>query len=554
MASGRSVFHVARECAKITAGGGVGDVVLELALKCRREGIESSVILPRYGKMKLEPIRLRDPYAVDIPMRYTARADRYERVEISLNAFDVGGQRLEVWLVDADRFRGKSHPYTYQREEEAAFHKLAPGANIFCGAEKPPFREGEKIEGVGHFDYFAMNTLFQKAGLEILRRHGAGGVAHCHDAHAAALPLLAKNAGLANWRFVTTAHNCGDVYRQRCADQPYVAAVLGAPLTQVQRCTVDGAFDPFAAALHGDALNTVSEGYAWEVEMAHRTSAAGDEDLRGFSSFLAREGKRLVGITNGIDPSLKGPEALAVSIRPSNMGSRFEWKAGFKRAFLQRVAIPSEQWPGVGAPIGSLARFSPEDCLFTFVGRLTSQKAPDVLIRATEEVFDADRSAGLCVLGDSDEAAIREKLRGLAARYPGRVVIFTGFSEALSSEIYAAGDFFLIPSRFEPCGLIDYIAQLNGNIPIANQVGGLSKIIDGVTGLGYLALDDRHNLRGLVSAMRAALVLFLDSARLAEMRVAANAHVRANHTWEMVFPRYLSLYGLEPTSISEAQA
>lgn len=550
MAKISRVIHVARECAQITPGGGVGDVVLELALKCAAEGVDSSVVLPHYKNLKLEPTRIGPVYNINIPMAYTKGKGRHERAEISLNRFQIGTRELLAWLVDSPRFRRKSHPYTYTAEEEKTFRNLPPEAIEFCGAERPPFQNDEAIKGRGHYDYFAMNVLLQKAAVHVIQGTPGPTVVHGHDAHAAGLPLVADAAGIENCRFITTAHNCGRAYRQQCYDEEFVAAILGITVEETRRCSIDGAFDPFAAAaLYGHHLNTVSEGYAWEVEMGRTATSGGDDDLRAFSSFLGRHNKRILGITNGVDPSLKGPEALPESLRPETVGDGFAWKAGFKRTFLRRGAAGGH-WLGVTGMIGGLGAFDPRRCLFTFVGRLADQKAPDVLIRAVEEVFDADDSAALCILGDSDEEVIRKKMWALVNRYPGRVQIFTGFSEALSAEIYAAGDFFLIPSRFEPCGLIDYIAQLNGNIPIANQVGGLSKIIDDMTGLTYFALDDRHNLRGLVATMRRALQLFQHPQELELIRRAGDARVRARHTWDEVFPKYYSLYGFESLASS----
>jgi glycosyltransferase involved in cell wall biosynthesis len=99
------------------------------------------------------------------------------------------------------------------------------------------------------------------------------------------------------------------------------------------------------------------------------------------------------------------------------------------------------------------------------------------------------------------------ELEELARQFPGRVIILDGRSEDVAKEIHAAGDFFLLPSRFEPCGLTDFRAQLNGNSPIANQVGGLSKTVNGKTGIGFFGLGDRAVLRGLVDGMLRALDL-----------------------------------------------
>ena len=98
------------------------------------------------------------------------------------------------------------------------------------------------------------------------------------------------------------------------------------------------------------------------------------------------------------------------------------------------------------------------------------------------------------------------------------------------------------------------IAQLNGNIPVVNQVGGLAKVADGITGIGYFATNDRENLRGLVNSMRRALALYDSPEQLARMQLAANRDVRENYRWETVFSRYAMLYGFEPEALKPAEA
>ncbi|MFN2367888.1 MAG: starch synthase, partial [Desulfurivibrionaceae bacterium] len=105
--------------------------------------------------------------------------------------------------------------------------------------------------------------------------------------------------------------------------------------------------------------------------------------------------------------------------------------------------------------------------------------------------------------------------------------------------IFAAGDFFLVPSRYEPCGLTDFIAQLFGNLPIVHHIGGLVKVIDGKTGFAYQA----HSSASLMAAILRAFELFRRSPeKIAVMREAAVRHLHARYTWDIVVERYLKLY------------
>ncbi len=563
------VVHIARECSGVASEGGVGDVVLQLSAASVREGIRTTIILPHYGdfsqerfaaiaeRMKLmlrlyrHESHLPKSWSFEVPMGYTHHPNRTESVTLKSVEFR-GATKLAVVFVMADRFLGKERPYSYTAAEAEAVLEAGPNDSRVCGAELPP-RNFHVEEGTGHFDYFAMNVLLQKAALQWLERNHESGVAvHCHDAHTAMLPMIAKlrepESSCAGYRYVVTAHNCGAAYRQRCSDLEYVSAVSGVPGSAIEQCVIDGEFDPFAAAaLYADHLTTVSDGYAWEVQGAWLEASGGDSDLRGFSEFLARNSVPIKGIVNGIAADLKGPEAIRPDLGKGvrNVGD-FAWKPAFRKRFVQRISRRDmmPRW-GIrsGDRHGNLKALPANGCLFSFVGRWTYQKGVGIIVRAAQEVLANRPDAGLCVLGSGNQPFVFTGLLNLVEEFPGRVVVVKGFSDSLAASIYAAGDFFLAPSRFEPCGLIDMIAQLNGNLPIVNQVGGLAKVIDGVTGIGYFATNDRNNLRGLVQSMHRAIDLLGDPSQHARMQFAANEHVRAKYAWKSVLARYAPLYG-----------
>jgi len=104
--------------------------------------------------------------------------------------------------------------------------------------------------------------------------------------------------------------------------------------------------------------------------------------------------------------------------------------------------------------------------------------------------------------------------------------------------IYASGDFFVIPSRYEPCGLTDYIAQLFGNIPVVHHVGGLVKVEDGRTGIAY----KEGSAEALHAALERSLRLFEDKTTLRAIQRAAVEEIRMKYTWDVVKKQYLALY------------
>jgi starch synthase len=120
----------------------------------------------------------------------------------------------------------------------------------------------------------------------------------------------------------------------------------------------------------------------------------------------------------------------------------------------------------------------------------------------------------------------------------GRVCFLRGFNPAVANQVYAAGDFFLIPSRYEPCGLTDYIAQLFGNIPIVHYVGGLVKVVDGKTGFTY----EKDSGDDLAQAITRAFSCYQTPGSIRRMQKNAVEKIREFHTWDKVMKKYLQLY------------
>ncbi len=550
------VFHIATECAGIASVGGLGDVVFQIAKQCALSGIDTTIVLPRYGRLdesfenrfgdRLRAVRsATDPVAVRLwfpgktdPGPEDTEPVRFCRIDLPLSA---SGASVRVCLLDAPRFARRPFPYG-----------------------RPDYPDVHPIQ-----------MLLQKAALTYiatLPRDRMPLVIHGHDAHVATLPLAGSRSflfasRLRNATYITTAHNFGWGLRQRLWmndagwETDFLAHGLDVDREAIGACIVnDGSppmpgFEPFAAAaLYGDHLTVVSEGYGWELLQAG-TSETAESDfeikaLAGFFEQHRRDGTlraTLRGITNGIDPEEVGPEAIDAAVRPPAIVSGdFSWKGRFQTAFLERVRQPSARpayWGQIEAIRGSLDRFSSgAGVLFTYVGRLDRQKGADILARAVEEVFSYRDTTGLCVLGIGPTPPFER----IVERFAGRVVLLTGRSEDVAREIFAAGDFFLMPSRFEPCGLTDYRAQLNANIPVVNQVGGLSKVVNGQTGIGFFGLGDRSILRGLVDAMHRAADLFADRECHARMVARAEARVRRDCTWQKVFPAYHALYRTPP--------
>jgi starch synthase len=333
---------------------------------------------------------------------------------------------------------------------------------------------------------------------------------------------------------VVTVHNAGLGYHQEVADLAFARAITGLPESVVLGSRLADSFDPFMAAADYAVLNTVSENYGRELRETEEDGRTG-----WLGHALLQKGVRLEGITNGINPEDFNPA------RPHRLGlpAAFDPAAGdlvgkgiCKEAMLAACG-GSEKWQRVDQ-FGTL-RLEPGLPLFTFIGRLTAQKGVDVLLGAVSLLLEEEREFQLLLLGSGDPLLERQ-LQSLTAQKTagGRICFLKGYDPELANRIYAAGDFFLIPSLYEPCGLTDYIAQLLGNLPVVHHVGGLVKVLDGKTGFAY----KEHSPVALAEAMERALAVYGNQARLARMQQAAVERILSHHTWQRVMDDYCRLY------------
>jgi starch synthase len=530
-----TIWIITREYGTLAGAGGVKDVTRQLAGALARSGHCVSVALPLYGCMDPEPLGFsRLDLTFDLDMSYP-QEERREFVTVWHQKSEI-----DIYLIDSPRFREKTGIYTYTAQDER---------------HNPSHRQGE-----GHYDYFAMNVLLQKAALCLMIRLGQRpDIIHCHDGHTALLPAFVRELdGFRHYfrdtGFVVTIHNAGIGYHQEIYDLPFAQVMTGLPVRVIEDNLLDKAFDPFLAASAYAVMNTVSENYARELRET-------DDDLLtgGLGHTLQDRGVLLQGVTNGIDPAdfdLKHYADLGLA-------------AGFQPGVVVKPPPPSRPHSGGGelrkAPVQggkALCREAlcaaiserslttvrqngeivsrPDQALFTFIGRLSTQKGVDKMIEALKYLLPIDPDFQILIMGNGPKE-IEEPLIAMTQdhRYQGRVCLLRGFDPIMANQVYAAGDFFLIPSRYEPCGLTDFIAQLFGNLPIVHHVGGLVKVVDGETGFAF----HQHSGMALAETMQRALAIFRSSPSvIAGMQRAAVALIHERYTWDKVKDRYLKLY------------
>lgn len=516
---------LSREYGGLAGAGGVKDVVSQLAASLARwNNRRVSVVLPCYGFM--DPVelgfkRLADPLdpdrllEFDVGMDYT-NLERRERVGVWYHCFD----KVHLYLLEAERFLEKNGVYTYTQEEFQ--------------------RQSWKAKGLGHIDYFAINILLQKAGLDlIMLLEEKPQIIHCHDGHTAVLPALMRECSGYRSYFrrsapVVTIHNAGVGYHQEVSDLAFVRAITGLPWRVINNSLLEHSFDPFLAAAHYAAINTVSENYAHELQHTDADYLTGWLGHR-----LLENGVKISGITNGIEPSTFDPRkgqsiGIAAGYDLKSPGVEVEGKLRCKEDLLKDLAQKQDDEQQIGYLDPVLSR-----PLFSFIGRISAQKGVDILVEAVRLFLDDHADAAFVCLG-SGAAALEFALTTLAEDrdYRGRVCFLRAYDPKLANRVYAAGDFFVIPSRYEPCGLTDFIAQLFGSLPIVHHIGGLVKVIDNQTGFTY----DENSPEVLCDALKRALVVYDDKSRLRSMQRAALEKIEKHHTWKQAMNSYIQLY------------
>lgn len=318
-------------------------------------------------------------------------------------------------------------------------------------------------------------------------------VVHAHDYHTApCMPLLkvhyhsdpffAKTAG------VFTIHNMA--YQGMYEPQRAMEFCGLPPADFYQGCWYeqDGIFNAMKAGImFADKITTVSPTYAQEIRWT--------PEGMGLQGALQSRGADLIGVLNGIDTSIWDPNVdpnIAVPYSVANL----EKKAVNKRALLTEMGL-SDKEAAIDLPLVGM------------VTRLTEQKGISLLQKAIEEFVESKRLR-FVVLG-SGEIRYEEFLRSLAHRYPSHVVVGTGYNEPLSHRIQAGSDIYLMPSKFEPCGLTQMFALAYGTIPVVRSVGGLADTVqeyDPVTFTGTGFQFHRYSPSSLSTALENALRIY----------------------------------------------
>jgi starch synthase len=400
-------------------------------------------------------------------------------------------------------------------------HTPAPGATAWLLAQGGYFdrpgiygdEDGDYPDNDRRFGWFCRAVLKAMERLNI-----RPDVLHCHDWQTALLPLyLRQRPDLAGpFAGVPTLLTIHNLAYQGLFPRDSLAA-LGIPESAFSMEGVEfyGQVNVLKGGIvSADALNTVSRRYSREIQTPE-FGAGLEEVLRGRSDSLH-------GILNGIDTDVWNPASdpyLPANYSAANLSG----KAVCKKALLDTFALPHE----AGIP------------LMATIARLVDQKGFDLIAEVLPDFLAA--GAQYILLG-SGEGRYLEIFTSLAAEHPGRMAVKIAYDEALSHRIEAGADFFLMPSRFEPCGLNQMYSLRYGTIPVVRATGGLDDTIvnyDPATGKGNGLKFEEYTSEALSLKLHEALLAYR---RKEHMKKLVTNAMEGDFSWARAAAEYIALY------------
>ena len=371
---------------------------------------------------------------------------------------------------------------------------------------------GDFFDNASRFVFFSRGVLEACKALNI-----RPDVIHCNDWQTSLIPLYLKKLYkgdnfLKNTATLLTIHNLGYQGLFPASEMPLTG--LEWDLFSPEGIEFYGKVNFLKAGLiFADVLTTVSSSYAREILIK--------EFGFGLEGVLKKREKDLYGVINGIDYDEWDPSRDIYIPEKFNLDS-LQGKTECKKNLVKESSLDKVDRPLVG-----------------MVGRLSAQKGLDLVLQSIEELMSL--GVNLIILGKGDEE-FHTGFSQAAKKHRERISVTIGFEESLAHKIYAGSDFFLIPSRYEPCGLGQLISMRYGSIPVGRSTGGLADTIQDFNpltskGIGFLFSD--YTSSAMQDAIKRALCVYTDRDKLNKMILSA---MNMDFSWKSSAERYIELY------------
>ncbi|MFM1887253.1 MAG: hypothetical protein RL026_2410 [Pseudomonadota bacterium] len=477
------ICFIASEVAPLAKAGGLADVAGALAKYLHAAGHDIRVFMPLYRQVDLAQL---EHWPVDFLQDKSVQLGPH-LFRYAVHTARLPGSQAMIYLIDCPALFDRGTLYSNAPDEHLRFIALTHASLQCC-----------------------QHMGFQPQ------------ILHCNDWHTALAPLLLKTVFA--WdrlfhgtRSLLTLHNLG--YQGQFGIDRAQDTGLGAGVAQLDyHETSRGCINPLKEGiLHAHHVSTVSPGYAREIQTA--------EHGWGLDGVLRQRAGSLSGILNGVDYEDWDPRHDRFLPRHWRYDAgRLDRKAGVKTLLLQRLGLEDQG----RRPLAGI------------ISRMTSQKGFDLLFEALPALLAA-RDFSLAVLGSGD-AHYEDFFADLARRWPGRVAFHRGYNEELSHWIEAGSDLFIMPSRYEPCGLNQMYSLRYGTVPVVRRTGGLADSVqhfDPVRGEGTGVVFEHYDAGGVRWGIETALEWY---ARPALWQRLVRNGMRQDYSWQRQVGAYEALY------------
>lgn len=466
------ILIVSAEVAPFAKVGGLADVAGALPKALSKMGHDVRVIMPLYRMIETDP-------------RWKLFAVG-EKFDVEVNPRWIKSSQLKQTVLDGVTFQfvGTDDWFTHSVDSQSLYQ---PGGD--------------------HHLYFTCAVL---KALE--HQDWIPDVIHGNDWHLGLLPVLMREKAGPKWDKVATVYTIHNfAYQGEFGTEILDKLQLPHSLYNEHQMETWGNVNFMKSGMvFSDRVNTVSETYALEIQTPEFGCT-----LEGLTQHLAKQGC-LSGILNGIDTDAFNP-ATDPDLPANYSADDVSGKAVCRAKLLQEVGMK----PIKGAP------------LFGIVSRMSSQKGLDLIMDAAPALFELPVQLVIQGLG---EPPIVAGLKELEQRYPKHFRFLERFDAPLAQRVYAGSDAFLMPSKFEPCGLGQMIAMRYGTIPVVRATGGLADTVhDGVNGFRFRHMDAMEMLAAIERCVNA----FHDPAEWTKLQQFG---MRGDYSWQASALRYEELY------------
>jgi len=491
------ILFVASEVHPILKVGGIADVVGSLTKEIKKSGHDVRIAIPLYKPLKDKKISPLDKVA-SLPIEFNQISEKINIFE----TFIPGTEKqtdVPVYLFENNQYL----------------------------SNKGVYLDTKSFLYLKRFLFFSQAVLQSFSAL-----NWRPDVIHCHDWQAGLIPVLLKikqNSSKNDLSIKTlfTIHNLLIQGRWNYVQVLKCLNLKGneiPSLSQKMQGLYGEDFNVLQQAiLNADLINVVSPGYANEIKTDSYYA-------RGLESVIKRRKKDIVGILNGIDTGFFNPETDRF-IKKTYSGRKLDLKSFNKLDLQKRTGLKQD----TGIP------------LLSMISRLDIQKGVDLVSQAVDKIVKMGGQIIFLGTGQKEQETILEKA---SKKYPGQVATYIKFDQALAQQIYAGADIFLMPSRFEPCGLSQLIAMRYGTIPIVRATGGLRDTVENVKinrklfglikqiqGTGFVF--NNFSFPEFISVIKRALELYQNKQNWRRLQIKA---MRQDFSWLKSAQKYLKLY------------